>query len=328
MDVIRYLIVLLIIVLIFVLPRHSEPTVQYPNVENTEQIEIGETYYYDATKFGLSPLNTGKENSTILQMLVNSIPVGETIYIPSGEYEFAAIENQTIGSHCVKMRSDVNIVGDGDTTILLPVGNSAYGLDMFYFNELLDINSAIYLENCTFRDFVIDAIGTSSNTYTSAGKGFMFNLYKNCHWENVIVVNTDGTGFGMDCPIDCTITNCVAINCGKAATTEDGGASGFGIGFGYSDKENIKIINCTSIGNKKFGFFFEHQGIFNSNLYQAKRAKGFLVKDCRADGNYYNFGGVVAKNVIYNNCISKAPISNGFHFEDSTNCSTINCREE
>ena len=302
-------------------PSFSEP-------EQEEPIDTNKTYTYNALDYGLSPSNTGEENSCILQNLISSIPPDETIYIPAGEYKFAATGNQTIGSHCIKMRSNVHIVGDGQTTVLKPVGQSNYGLDMFYFNELLDNNSATYLENCTFRDFVIDAIDTSVKRYTSAGKGFMFNLYRDCHWENITVMNTDGTGFGMDCPIDCTIINCTAINCGKAATTSSTGASGFGIGFGYSNDENIEIKNCSATGNKKFGVFFEHQGIFDQSLYRATKSNGFLVINCESDNNYYNFGGIAAENVTYNSCISKNPISDGFYFEHSTNYNMENCTDE
>lgn len=315
--------------------EHNESVeVIIPNTE--QQIEQQEEQpnkneqcnYYNAKDYGLSPTNTGEENSAILQELINSIPPEKIIYIPSGEYKFAEIGQQTIGSHCIKMRSNINIIGDGETTVLKPVGKSSYGLDMFYFNELLDSKSATYLENCTFKNFVIDSIDTYPEKYTSAGKGFMLNLYKNCHWENVIVKNTDGTGFGMDCPIDCTITNCTAINCGKSATTSNTGASGFGIGFGYNDNENIEIKNCVSIGNKKFGFFFEHQGVFNPKLYQAKDTNGFSVIGCEADGNYYNFGGIAAEDVVYDYCTSKNHIADSFYFESSEDCKVINCIEE
>ena len=334
-DIMRYLIILITIIILIIFVANTMPTSR--NIEdgnssfndadaNKNASKIN--YYYNAIKYGLSPTNTGKENSVALQNLINTIPSNETIYIPSGEYEFSENGTQTIGSHCIKMRSNIKIIGDGETTILKPVGESVYGLDMFYFNELLDSNSSTYLENCIFKNFVIDSIGTSSDTYTSAGKGFMFNLYKNCHWENITVKNTDGTGFGMDCPIDCTIVNCSAINCGKAATIQSTGASGFGIGFGYSNNENIEIKGCVSIGNKKFGFFFEHQGIFNSELYKATITNGFSVVDSEAYNNYYNFGGIAAADITYDNCISKNHISNGFYFEDSQNYKIINCKEK
>ena len=162
------------------------------------------------------------------------------MYIPAGEYEFAENGKQKIGSHCIKMRSGVSIVGDGEKTVLKPVGSSYYGMDMFYFNDYIDKGEALYLENCRFENFVIDGSETSCRVYTSAGKGFMFNLFKNCHFKNVTVKNTDATGFGVDCPVESTITGCTAIGCGKAATQENSGASGFGIGFGCS----IRVISA------------------------------------------------------------------------------------
>lgn len=275
----------------------------------------------NAFEYGLHPDNSGTQNSRILQHLIDDLSeTGGAIYIPEGEYLFAENGRQTIGSHCVKMRSNVSIIGAGEKTILKPVGESDYGLDMFYFNELLDFGNAAYLENCNFRDFVIDASGTSCKTYTSAGKGFMFNLFRNCHWENVTVMNTDATGFGVDCPFESTITNCVAVGCGKAATQSDTGASGFGIGYGYAPGENLQIQNCVARDNTKFGFFIEHQGRFDPTRYPEENQGHFLVTDCNAQGNLYNFGGICAENVTYRTCISLKPRGEAVYFEDCSNC--------
>ncbi len=272
----------------------------------------------DATEHGVLTENSGKENSKNLQSLIDSLSEkGGTIYIPSGEYEFAENGTQTIGSHCIKMKSGVSIVGDGENTVLKPKGNSKYGLDMFYFNDYLDTGEGKYLENCRFERFSIDASATSCEVYTSAGKGFMFNLFRNCHWDEVTVKNTDATGFGVDCPINSSIKNCLAIGCGKAASEENGGASGFGIGFGYSDGESITISECISKNNKKFGFFFEHQGRFNSQKYTATSSHDFLVSNCNASGNLYNFGGIYAMNTEYSHCTSEGARKHGFYFESS-----------
>lgn len=281
----------------------------------------------NSAEYGLSSDNSGLENSIILQSLIDTMIYGGTIYIPSGEYMFAEMDELYLGSRCIKMRSNISIIGAGDT-VLMPVGESNGGLNMFYFNDLVDSGIPNYLENCSFENFTIDSCNTSTNMYTSAGKGFMFNLYKNCRWNNVIVKNTDGTGFGMDCPIDCSMANCVAINCGKAATRDDGGASGFGIGFGYAENENMIITNCYASGNMKFGFFFEHQGIYTPSLYRAEISGDFVVQDCAADENYYNYGGISAMNVTYEDCISKNHIKDGFYFEDSVNCNVINCIQQ
>jgi len=282
-----------------------------------------------ATDHGLSTENTGEANSAALQALIDRVALeGGTIYIPAGEYLFAENGNQTIGSHCIKMRSGVSIVGDGEATVLKPVGRSQYGLDMFYFNDYLDLNEASYLENCRFEGFVIDASGTSCETYTSAGKGFMFNLFRNCHWKNVTVKNTDATGFGVDCPIDSTISQCRAIGCGKAATERSTGASGFGIGFGYCNEECILILDCTADNNKKFGFFFEHQGCFDGEKYPAVQVGQFTVKNCTATSNLYGFGGIGAMNTTYEACNSEHSGRYGFLFENSTNSRAIDCRSQ
>ena len=283
----------------------------------------------DATSRGLSTENSGEENSIALQKLIDELSLeGGIIYIPSGEYLFAENGRQTIGSHCIKMRSNVGIVGDGESTVLRPVGESDYGLDMFYFNDYLDTGDAIYLENCIFEDLVIDARDTSCRVYTSAGKGFMFNLFKNCHWRRVTVQNTDATGCGVDCPIDGSITDCIAIGCGKVASEENGGASGFGIGFGYCAEESITISGCKSYNNKKFGFFLEHQGRFSDERYSAEDSGVFHVTDCTASGNLYNFGGICAMNTVYEKCNSSGGRKFGFYFENSTDSLVKNCRSE
>lgn len=280
----------------------------------------------NAVLFGVRPENGGIKNSQNLQKLIDWVsPMGGTIYIPAGEYEFAQNGTQTIGAHCIKMRSNVRIVGDGERTVLKPMGESVYGLDMFYYNDYLDLGQADYLENCVFEDFVIDAIGTSCQVYTSAGKGFMFNLFRNCHWNGVTVRNTDATGFGVDCPLDSSIVNCWALNCGKAADPESTGASGFGIGFGFSDDESIRIEGCYAEGNAKFGFFFEHQGRFDPQRYQAKGTGGFAVLDSTARENRYNFGGIAAFGGVYENCTSTDALCDGCYFENCSDFRVTKC---
>ena len=285
----------------------------------------------NAAEHGVSVKNSGELNSKALQAIIDEAALtGKTVYIPAGEYEFAKNGTQTIGSHCIKMCSGVSIVGDGEKTVLKPVGHAYYGLDMFYFNDYIDEGESTYLEDCRFEDFVIDGAGTSCTVYTSAGKGFMFNLFRNCHFKNVTVKNTDGTGFGVDCPVDSSIVNCTAIACGKASGNDGSGASGFGIGFGYSVDESIVISDCTAVGNKKFGFFFEHQGRFknttNANKYNALPTEVFTVKNCYAVGNLYGFGGINTFNTVYEGCISENSLRYGYYFENSFGSGAKNCK--
>lgn len=166
-------------------------------------------------------------------------------------------------------------------------------------------NDNFYLTNADFSDFIVDGSNVTGNLgkYTTAGKGFMINLFKDCDWNNVIVKDTDATGFGMDCPINCTITNCLAIGCGKQATTTSEGASGFGIGTGYANNESILIENCEAYNNKKYGIFFEHQSRFqpDASVYSATTSDGFVVNNCLAGGNLYNYGGIKAYDVLFQN---------------------------
>ena len=233
-----------------------------------------------------------------------------------------------------------------NVTILKPYYNSSNadgGMDMFYFNNYSDISKSIdnitpsttsdisytnidgkkmvledqtiYLINADFSDFVIDGdssrggIKACNGSYKTDGKGFMINLFKDSDFYNVVVKNTDATGFGVDCPINVTIKNCKAINCGKAALQTDGGASGFGIGTGYSNNESIVIDNCIALNNKKFGFFFEHQARFSGNKYPATTSTGFVVSNSVAGGNMYDFGGLKAYTVTYNNVKSISHLS-------------------
>lgn len=286
---------------------------------------------YDATLYGISTENDGLANSQALQALIDNVSNsgGGTIHIPSGVYVFSASAQNTIGQRCVKMKNNVYIVGDGSSTILKPSGETADGLDMFYFNDLNDLGTPNYLENCRFEDFVIDGEDSSCTNYTSCGKGFMFNLFKNCYWNRIIVKNTDATGFGVDCPIYGGISNCVAINCGKGApSNQSPGASGFGIGYGYSLDETMFIYNCSARDNKHFGFFFEHQRRFSPQVYTAVNNKGFIIDSCMACGNYYNFGALQGIHVQYRNCFSNEANYHGFYIENSEQCSIIGCHSD
>lgn len=215
--------------------------------------------------------------------------------------------------HVIKCKDNVTLAGtlneDGSLgTKLLPVGTMAAPIDMFYFADLFEKGDDVkpnYLVNAHFKDFCIDGINTRNTGYYNAkGKGFYFCLFRDCSWDNVTVMNTDGTGFGMDCPLNSSITNCTAIGCGKQASIQNVGASGFGIGIGFSKKESLTIENCTAIGNRKFGIFFEHQRRFSPE-FKAMSAAGFIVKNSAARGNLYDFGGELCNDVTYIDCVSE-----------------------
>ena len=262
------------------------------------------------------------------------IPAG-TFYFSQG----GRANNRLRERYAIKPKNNVHLVGAGTNesnssqlTVLKPyftcdnTGNGS--MDMFYFNNYSDTdfnnagvvnvstrrnvnytdidgkaatlyNQTVYLINADFSNFMIDGANVHGCSYETDGKGFMINLFKDCDWNNVVVKNTDATGFGMDCPINSTINNCMAINCGKNATSNSEGASGFGIGVGFANNESITISNSLALNNKKFGFFFEHQARFNATAYTATSANSLVVKNSIAGGNMYDFGGLKAYSLQY-----------------------------
>lgn len=282
-------------------------------------------------------------NTWILQHTLACAPAHSSVYMPAGTFYFMSghlvkapgLWLDDFERHVIRPASFVDLVGkgtdeDGKGTVLKPYSDESEftnnalakqirgnndgkvegGLDMFFFNDYAAYKfaDASYLEDADFYDFVINSEDTQGVVWRTSGKGFMINLFRDCEWDNMVVKSTDGTGFGVDAPVNGKITNSKAEGCGKdAETDESAGASGFGIGTGYADNESMTIKDSVAINNRKYGFFFEHQGRFNVDDYQAIKAKdahAFYVVDCRAEGNLYNFGGEWAYDVYYNNLVS------------------------
>ncbi len=300
--------------------KNATIEVQKKNIEETISNNLEESNYLIEGDFLSDNIVTDEElkamehNTKVLQLLVDSAEENEVITIEKGVYYFTKGGSNTKGNedYVIKLSNNVNITGAGTSkelsTILKPYAKEntiEYGLDMFYYNELIDSQGTNpqYLENVSFSNFIIDGESVRGKNYNTSGKGFMINLCRNCFWNNITIQNTDATGFGMDNVINGKISNSTAINCGKNASANSEGASGFGIGTGYSNEESVIIENCKSIGNKKYGYFFEHQGIFN-RYYQASSSKGFIVRNSTATGNLYNFGGRRANDTSYINCTS------------------------
>lgn len=285
---------------------------------------------YNANYYGVLAENDPLVNSQNLQALMDKLTEkGGTIYIPAGTYRFGENLTTEHAKACIWLRDNVSIKGDGFNTILKPVGNTEKGLDLFHYTSKSYSGNAKYLENCVYKKFTINADEAClTGAYSAMGKGFMIYPMKNVHFKKLNVQNTDGTGIGVDCPVNCSIVDCITYNCGKAGTINSAGASGIGIGFGYNTDECMYISRCKCVNNKKFGIFFEHQKRFDENANPAKNAKGFIVSDCICYDNYYNFGGVLANDVIYRNCISKNAKAHGYFFSNSVNCNCEGCYSE
>ena len=293
-----------------------------------------------------STISVTQNNTRLIQAALDkaSSEGGGKVIIPAGKYyldrrgtnlEDCQYNN---GRYCLIARDNVLLTGSttrASDTVLCPIirenipgdpnhdQDKKWGLDCFFFDGIRKFNGETreLVDNADFQNFTVDgryaAIADGAD-YHASGKGFFFKGFKNCDWENVQVLNTDGTGFGVDFPINCTIKNCYAEKCGKACLLSGsglGGASGFGIGVGWKDNESMIIENCTSVENANFGFFFEHQCRFDP-LVTAKTSNKFQVKNSVAYGNLHNFGGNRTMDTYYYNCTSK--IDPDSEFEERT----------
>ncbi len=268
-------------------------------------------------------------NTMLLQEAVDltSAAGGGTLHLPAGTFYFGSAGYVDKADVAITCRDNVTLAGAGmDATILKPYGSFRNGLNMFFHG------GSEYVTNMDFRDFTIDAGEEKAISYNNQGKGFMMSPLRDCDWENVKVRNTDGTGFGVDLPVNCVMRNCVAENCGKAGSRTGNGSSGFGIGIGLSEDESMLIENCRASDNKKYGYFFENQVVFSGSneKCRASKAAGFVVKNCVAGNNLYDFGGVRAHDVTYENCRSLAvssadlaSVSKGFDFRNHSRRITV-----
>lgn len=323
--------IVFLVLIIFIISYHDKVHAQdkIPLISIT--LDSGETPNIDSNKLMLIPDRKDQiiinRNTDIFQNAVDYVADagGGSIMLPQGSFYFLANKKNygypgsvlEIDSpqytdcehHVIRCRDHVKISGKisetgENLTVLYPVGSNVQPTDMFYFADLLEKDTPNYLVNADFENLTIDGTYTyRSGKYTAKGKGFYILLFKDCDWDHVTVRNTEATGFGMDCPINCTVRNCMAYGCGRGADSSNVGASGFGIGFGYSSEENILIENCVSAHNRKFGFFFENQTRFVDSLYQ-QLPDQLICRDCTGIDNMYNFGGEMAYNSWYYDCVN------------------------
>ena len=267
-------------------------------------------------------------NTSNLQYVIDEVSNagGGVVKVAAGNYYFSTGGVISNNHYVIFAKDNVTVAGtlgnDGDLlTTFLPVGAEANGITMFEYTQA-DWNNIKYLTNADYRDFKIDGINATHNApqFYAQGKGFAFAIVKDCDWYNVEVQNTNGTGFGMDELLNSTVTNCSANACGNyyykdsngvehypgdSNGTNDVGASGFGIGYGYSTNESISITYCIATNNRRFGIFFESQARF-SNAQLNKTVVNKLEANYNiCAGNRYNMGGEYCFNSLYKNNISK-----------------------
>jgi len=140
----------------------------------------------------------------------------------------------------------------------------------------------------TFASFSIDG----SQSAVTAAKGLYVTHMERATFYRVVIHDTPATGFGCDF-LDSTIfRECIALNCGRLGTTSSVGCAGFGVGTGATAVETCELLDCVAIGNKRYGVFFENQGLGIVST-GAKVTRGVFTGNNRGVGDNGNRGMIV-----------------------------------
>lgn len=161
-------------------------------------------------------------------------------------------------------KSGVDIIGQGwGKTVLRPQG----ALSAFRWVQSDGASASAPLVNVKFSDFEIDG-SEQTGSYNSVIKGTYILWNYRCTWEHIYCHDTGATGLGNDNHATALYDDCLVEGCGRLGVAGSSpGASGIGIGtssaWGTLVPTNgfgMKVVNCTTRGNKNHGVFFESQG--------------------------------------------------------------------
>lgn len=241
------------------------------DITRIEDMFVNAGYRYLAGNYNISTEN--EDNTAALQLLVDTVNQngGGIIEMPIGTYNF---------KNSITWRSNVFLVGQGENlTTLAMVGTNTFSLF-----------TGDNVSNIGMSDFSVIASSMDAN---KGGKALFMTHIEDAVFENLKLVDTQATSFGIDFLNNVKIVNIHVINGGRGRWTlipTGVGCSGIGIGMGWANhKENFVISNCICDGCYNNGIFVEDQGRFSSG--------GGSVMD---DGS----GQVIANNICRNgrNC--------------------------
>ena len=260
---------------------------------------------YDVTEYGVSC--AAQDNSGALQRLMDMVSEkgGGTLWVPVGTYRF---------QRSVWARSYVSIAGENkNTTVLKMVGEVTEETGPFalFYHHYPNDREAILADRvvgCTYHDFTVDASELVCDSYRKGNKAFYYQNCFDCTWRDLRLIATPATALGVDCLVNCFITRIFCQDCGRV--WEPGiryGGAAIGIGAGLYDEENVTVTDCIVENSGHFGIFFEHQTLFNKEVYRAK-PRGIIITDCVVRGGRNHGIGVrgmtnvkIVSNLIYEN---------------------------
>ena len=282
--------------------------------EIAEMVEVpsGESsdIYYIATEDPDFPLvaDATADNTFAMQKLIEKVhnAGGGTIWLPIGEYGFdTSGKDNSDFPVCLTPASGVSIVGESLTeTIIKVYGHSNEGV-AWMANKLKvftpsypDEEPPAELVGCTYSNFTVDMSMATIDKYSSTGKAFGMKGLKNCVFRDLRILQTPGTGLGIDMLDNVVIDSVYLYGCGREWSYGGQGGAGIGIGTGRWLNENFVIRNCICAGCGHFGIFLEDQGIFQAAPVLNRSMGATIANNVVRNGKHYGIGVRGGRNVV------------------------------
>jgi hypothetical protein len=205
---------------------HMAAVISWPEPDKSIAINIRDK--------GVSPENTGKQNSDAIDVFINSFPEGSTpsVYIPAGDYHFA----RTIKLY----RRPFRIFGDNGTIW----GNST----KLYFAPG-QIGILVQRGGVSIQETIIERLCIIMNN-SIKGQFDGIGIQSRCKIRDVTVKGSPWNGFGIWANTeegnDASAT--IFLSCHSLENDYDGFFAG------RVDANAISFINCDARDNGRYGF--------------------------------------------------------------------------
>jgi len=225
---------------------------------------------------------------------------GGTVFMPEGAYKLSAY---------LRPRNYVRYQGVGiGRTILKPYQSAAFTGSGTLANPI---------QSPEWFDMTWDGSNIPSN---NSLKGQFSEYLQNAHWERVECKNFTATGFGSDYLPGGRYINCIASGNGRGQAVGGPGMSGFGIGTGMYDVEDVLVQGNIAFNNTNYGIFFEKQG---SDTFAPYHSKGVRVIGNHCYGNTWGIGGCGVDTPVYSDNISRNNTYDGITLHEGSGVSPL-----
>jgi hypothetical protein len=216
--------------------------------------------------------------ATILWGTDDLVPIQNAINDGAAQKKTVLIEEgRYLISAALVPLSNLQLIGFGYGKSIL----SPYGIAFSAIDGSSTPTQTNPITDAQFRNFEIDGIGVTANSYTTSNKGIFIRHMRRALFDALYIHDTSATGIGCDFLREYQIVNNVVEHCGRQVKefAGSGGGSGIGIGTGINTEEEgvIGFNNVDDSGNH--GIFVESQ---SSNVLS--RGIRIIGNSCRWSG--------------------------------------------